>query len=127
MIAVNKLVACLGVLLLASCSLNHPRPNVNVIPVYPQSRVVRIEQRSAREQVAFLETNDDAATVLAWYEEQLQQEGWKLSITLHTRQGLVFDYASSPREPAYAMTVLVDTGKTGATAIEIYLVKSLPG
>ena len=117
----------LTAILLASCSDGTPTSLQNP-PTYPG--VTGIEERSLGPEDSSLNiyksltftTPDPPEAVLAFYEEQLQKEGWNVAEFQPDPQALLFRWESYERPPAvYLMDVQARRDGSGVTEVRIDL------
>jgi hypothetical protein len=114
-------------ILLAGCSDGPPSSTLNPL-VYPG--VTKVEERTLGEADVVLHiyksaeftTTDTPETVLKWYREQLETDGWKADEFQPDPRALMLRWESFEQPPtAYWCEVIVRDGDGGVTNVRVDL------
>ncbi len=119
----------LGLLIIVSCSgsgwsLATPPKSVHNPPIYPGATTIQTREAKPdnSEPVRFttFRTTDDSKSVLAYYSDTLQRDGWSSddNATSDANKSLVHFYWVAGC-PVYGITVLALSDIAGATLVEI--------
>src|SRR5579859_2496497 len=122
-----RLLLLSSVVLLSACGIRlDPHPATQEIPLYPGARGWKVQPYKSGDlgvingTAITFQTQDAPTLVQKFYQDKLQQNGWTLSD--HAPPGVAFRVLWVDECPLHTVDILLHSGNSGQTAVELQLV-----